>query len=199
VTDDDGLSTQKAFDSIVVSSLTGAVYGGGVVSSPAGAYIADPSLAGTAVINVAVAHSNGAAAPSRVTGFAFRPAEPHFSASSYRWLVVSGGTAWYLGSGTVTINGQSESAEFLVAAVDGPDFHNRYGAHAHLDRCGRRVRQPSRCANERGGYAQPHQRASQHFRALIQQTGGSRGGRQSDAREFVLSPDNRQSFPDCPS
>ena len=56
----------------------------------------------------------------------FSAANLTFAASTFKWLVTTGGKAWYKGTGTVTINGSSQSCNFLVAAVDGPSFTTDY-------------------------------------------------------------------------
>ena len=120
VTDDDTLRAEAAFDSVIVSTRIGTISGGGTVQSPAGAFVGSP--AGTANITLSVRYASGAAVPSGVTSFTFTTARLSFSASTYQWMVVVGGRAWYRGTGMVTINGQSSPAEFLVAAADGPNL-----------------------------------------------------------------------------
>jgi len=88
--------------------------------------VAKPALSGTATVTLSVRYAKGATVPSGVTSFTFAAAQLSFSASTYQWLVVENGKAWYRGSGTVTLNGQSSPAEFLIAATDGANSSADY-------------------------------------------------------------------------
>jgi hypothetical protein len=84
--------------------------------------VSNPALAGLANVTLSVRYAKGAAVPSGVTTFTYAAGRLSFSASTYQWLVAAGGKAWYRGTGIVTIDGQSQPAEFLVAATDGANF-----------------------------------------------------------------------------
>ena len=76
---------------------------------------------------MSVKYGSGATTPSGTTSFSYSAAKLSFSASTFRWLVTSGGKAWYRGTASVSIDGVSQCStsspcEFLVAAVDGPSY-----------------------------------------------------------------------------
>ena len=121
VTDKGGLSGSSVFKSVTVYNSTGTITGSGQFNSPAGSYPSSRLLAGTATFtSVNVKYATGATVPSGTTSFIYSPAGLTFTATSFNWLVTSGGKAWYRGTGSVTINGVSQSCQFLVAALDGP-------------------------------------------------------------------------------
>ena len=127
ITDKAGATGTLTYKSVNVYNPTGTISGSGQISSPAGSYLANPSLAGTATFSsISVKYANGATVPSGTTSFSYTPANLTFSASTFKWLITTGGKAWYKGTGTVTINGSSQSCNFLVAAVDGPNFTTDY-------------------------------------------------------------------------
>jgi hypothetical protein len=94
----------------------GFVTGGGWITSPAGAYPADPELTGKANFGFVSKYQKGATVPSGQTEFQFRVANFNFHSTVYEWLVVSGPKAQYKGSGTV--NGVGNYS-FLLTATDG--------------------------------------------------------------------------------
>jgi streptogramin lyase len=94
----------------------GFVTGGGWITSPLGAYAADPSLSGRATLGFSSKYQNGAGAPSGETHFLFQMANLSFKSNVYEWLVVAGARAQFKGSGT--INGAGDYG-FLLTAVDG--------------------------------------------------------------------------------
>jgi hypothetical protein len=105
------------FEYVVVYDPDGGfVTGGGWITSPAGAYTADPALTGKATFGFVSKYARGANVPSGNTEFQFRTASFNFSSTSYQWLVVAGAKAQYKGSGT--INGSGDYA-FILTAVDG--------------------------------------------------------------------------------
>ena len=117
VTDKDGGAGQSAFEFVVVFDVVaGFVTGGGWIDSPAGAYAADPSLAGKATFGFVSRYHKGATVPSGNLEFNFRIADLRFHSTSHDWLVVAGSKVRFKGSGT--INGAGDFA-FLVSAVDG--------------------------------------------------------------------------------
>ena len=122
VTDDDGgvgslssASTVPAF--VVVYDPSGSfVTGGGWISSPAGAYAAEPSFAGKASFGFVAKYKPGASLPSGNTEFQFKAGNLNFKSTSYEWLVVSAAHAKYKGEGTINGGG---SYGFMITAVDG--------------------------------------------------------------------------------
>jgi hypothetical protein len=100
----------------IYDPANGFVTGGGWINSPAGAYVANPSLAGKANFGFVSKYPKGATVPAGNTEFQFQTASFNFSSTVYEWLVVSGAMAQYKGSGT--INGSGDYG-FLLSAVDG--------------------------------------------------------------------------------
>jgi len=94
----------------------GFVTGGGWINSPAGAYLANPSLTGKASFGFVSKYEPGANVPTGNTEFQFQAANFNFHSTSYDWLVVAGARAQYKGTGT--ING-SGNYGFLLTAIDG--------------------------------------------------------------------------------
>jgi hypothetical protein len=94
----------------------GFVTGGGWINSPAGAYVAGPSLAGKATFGFVSKYKKGATVPEGNTEFQFHAGGLNFKSTSYQWLVVSGAKAQYKGYGT--INGVS-GYSFMLSAIDG--------------------------------------------------------------------------------
>ena len=92
------------------------VTGGGWVDSSAGAYPADPDATGRANFGFVSRYHDGAPTPDGQTQLRFRAAELTFHSTSYDWLIISGATARYEGSGTV--NG-ARGYGFLLTARDG--------------------------------------------------------------------------------
>lgn len=118
VTDDDGGSdTETASVPVVVyDPSAGFVTGGGWITSPAGAYVDDPTLTGKASFGFVSRYAKGATVPSGNTEFAFQAAGLKFKSTSYDWLVVAGAKAQYKGVGT--LNGVG-GYRFMLTAVDG--------------------------------------------------------------------------------
>ena len=95
--------------------------GGGWISSPAGAYAADPTLAGKATFGFVSRYQKGASLPSGNTEFQFQTAGLTFHATSFDWLIVNkaGLNAQFKGWGTINGTG---SYGFMIWATDGsPD------------------------------------------------------------------------------
>ena len=122
VSDDDGgagsLSSATAVPAfVVVYDPSGSfVTGGGWISSPAGAYPADPTLSGKASFGFVAKYKSGANVPSGDSEFQFKAGSLNFKSTSYEWLVVSTAHAKYKGVGTVNGGG---SYGFMITAVDG--------------------------------------------------------------------------------
>ncbi|MCW5979114.1 MAG: PKD domain-containing protein [Bryobacteraceae bacterium] len=117
VTDSHDARDTRTFEYIVIyDASAGFVTGGGWINSPAGAYVADPSLTGKATFGFVAKYNKGATVPSGQTEFQFHVASFNFKSASYDWLVVSGAKAQFKGSGTV--NGAGNYM-FLLTATDG--------------------------------------------------------------------------------
>jgi hypothetical protein len=117
VTDDDGGSDAELYQYVVVYDPNGpSVRGRGAIISPAGGYVADPSLTGEAVFGFSSDYRRGATIPSGHTRFRFRLADFTFVSRDYDWLVVAGARAQFKGTGEVNGSG---SFGFLLTAVDG--------------------------------------------------------------------------------
>ena len=120
VTDDDGGSDTETCGFVVVFDPDGGfVTGGGWITSPAGAYPADPDASGRANFGFVSKYKKGATVPTGSTEFQFQAGNLNFHSSDYQWLVVAGTKAQYKGTGTV--NGVS-GYSFMLTATDGsPD------------------------------------------------------------------------------
>ncbi|MEW2118822.1 family 43 glycosylhydrolase [Streptomyces sp. NPDC005474] len=124
VTDDDGATaTAQLPELIVFDPAAGSAKGKGVIPSRAGSYPADPRLTGKAAFSFGASYPKGATVPKGATSFDFTAAgasKPtvQLRAKSSDWLVVTGSTAVFQGSGTV--NGKSGYV-FRVTATDKPD------------------------------------------------------------------------------
>jgi hypothetical protein len=117
LTDDDtGVATTQYQYAVVYDAGAGFVTGGGWINSPAGAYAANPSLAGRANFGFVSKYLRGATAPTGQTEFQFKVGNLNFHSTSYEWLVIAGARAQYKGSGT--INGSGDYF-FLLTAIDG--------------------------------------------------------------------------------
>jgi hypothetical protein len=116
VTDKDGGVGTSTFQYVVsYNQSAGFVTGGGWITSPAGSFMANPSLTGKATFGFNAKYKSGATVPTGNTEFQFPAANLNFHATSYDWLVITTNQAQYQGSGT--ING-SGNYGFLVTAQD---------------------------------------------------------------------------------
>ncbi len=111
---------------VVYDPSAGFVTGGGSISSPAGAYKADTSLAGKATFGFVAKYQKGANIPSGNTSFQFDMAGMAFASQSYEWLVVNqGGTnAQFKGAGSINgaLDPNGNAYKFMLWASDGsPD------------------------------------------------------------------------------
>ena len=108
-------TTGGTFDNNVVwgNTLLGFVTGGGWINSPAGAYVADPALAGKATFGFVSKYKKGMTVPEGNTEFQFHAAGLNFKSTSYQWLVVAGANAKFKGVGT--INGAGNYGFMLTA------------------------------------------------------------------------------------
>ena len=102
----------------VYDPSAGFVTGGGWITSPLGAYIANPELTGKANFGFVSKYKKGSNVPVGNTEFQFHAGNLNFSSSSYNAgsLVIAGKQAIYKGVGTINgVGGYS----FMVSAVDG--------------------------------------------------------------------------------
>lgn len=104
----------------VYNPTAGFVTGGVWVMSPAGVYIADPSLTGKATFGFVTKYKKGANVPDDNTEFQFKLGDLTFKSTSYEWLVVAGNKAVFKGEGT--INGQGTFKFMISADDDSPDI-----------------------------------------------------------------------------
>jgi hypothetical protein len=96
VTDDDHGSGESIFQYVVVyDPSAGFVTGGGWITSPAGAYVANPTLTGRANFGFVSKYLSGATVPSGQTEFQFKAGNLNFHSSLYERLVVGGARAQY--------------------------------------------------------------------------------------------------------
>jgi hypothetical protein len=117
VTDDDTGAATQTFEFVVVYDPSGGfVTGGGWITSPVGAYAADPALSGKASFGFVAKYKKGATIPEGQTEFQFHVANVTFPSDTYQWLVVAG--AWAQFKGTGSLNGQSGYG-FQLTATDG--------------------------------------------------------------------------------
>jgi hypothetical protein len=100
---------------IVITLIVGGIIGSGVLSGPP-FMVATASPAGQVQFRLAAKYAGNQTVPQGQTVLQFTATHQTFRSTSLDWLVVSGGTAWYDGTGT--INGAG-SYGFLVAAHAG--------------------------------------------------------------------------------
>ena len=114
-------STEACTQAVIYDPSAGFVTGGGWIDSPAGAYAADPTLAGKATFGFVSRYRKGATVPDGNTAFVFQAGNLSFESTSYQWLVVNqaGHNAQFKGTGTINDSG---SYQFMLWATDGsPD------------------------------------------------------------------------------
>jgi hypothetical protein len=92
------------------------VTGGGWITSPPGACVADPTMTGKATFGFEAKYHKEATVPTGTTDFQLHAAGLDFHASTYEWLVIAGAKAQYKGTGT--INGAG-SYGFMLTTIDG--------------------------------------------------------------------------------
>ena len=102
---------------LVVYDPEGVATGDGSITSPIGAYTADPPLTGKAKFKFDVQYQKGDKVPTGQTEFMFPAADMTFKSTSHDWLVVSEAKARCKGTGT--INGSGKYG-FLLIVVDEP-------------------------------------------------------------------------------
>jgi hypothetical protein len=106
VTDKDGGQGQSVFQYVVIYNTgAGFVTGGGWITSPAGAYPANPTLSAKANFDFNAKYQSGTAVPTGQTEFQVKDANLNFHSTSYDWLVVTSPKFQYQGSGTINGGG----------------------------------------------------------------------------------------------
>ena len=122
VDDGDNNPTSTMYQYVVVyDPSAGFVTGGGWITSPAGAYTADPSLTGKATFGFVSKYQKGASVPTGNTEFQFQAGTLDFHSTSYQWLVVNQGGTNAQFKGTGTINGAGSYTFMLWATSGSPD------------------------------------------------------------------------------
>ena len=117
VKDKDNGTAQGSFQYVVVFDPNGGfVTGGGWITSPAGAYSADPALTGKANFGFVAKYQKGTSVPAGNTQFQFQAGGLSFESTSYEWLVIAGAKAQFKGTGTINDAG---AYSFLLTASDG--------------------------------------------------------------------------------
>jgi hypothetical protein len=117
--DPSGASGTSVFQYEVIYNPNGGfVTGGGWITSPAGAYVANPSLTGKAHFGFNSGYKPGRSVPSGDTEFQFEVANFDFKSTAYDWLTIlnNKNMAQYQGNGT--INGAG-NYNFVLTSVDG--------------------------------------------------------------------------------
>lgn len=124
VTDKDGGTCSSIFEYVVAyDPSAGFVTGGGWITSPAGAYVPDPTLEGRATFGFVSRYKKGAIVPDGSTEFQFRAGDLNFHSDTQQWLVVNqkGMNAQFKCTGT--INGKfapgSDPFDCMIWAGDG--------------------------------------------------------------------------------
>jgi len=110
------VSDQSDATFIIYNPAEGYVIGKGWIMSPAGAYIADPTMSGRATFEFSSQYQKNATEPTGSTKFQFKVANLLLVSTDYNWLVVAGEKAKYKGVGT--INGAG-TYNFMLTAIDG--------------------------------------------------------------------------------
>jgi len=101
---------------VVYNPSAGSITGNGTITSPRGAVPSSPKLTGKATFQLSAKYASARTVPSGTLVMTFQAAHLSFQSTSLDWLVLSGSTAWYQGTGTV--NGAG-SFRFLVSAQGG--------------------------------------------------------------------------------
>ena len=127
VDDDGGIGSATYQFAVVYDPSGGFVTGGGWITSPSGAFLADPTLTGKANFGFVSKYKKGANVPTGQTEFQFKLADLNFHSGVQEWLVVNqaGTNAHYKGSGTINMQNHASGVpyKFMIWAGDGtPDI-----------------------------------------------------------------------------
>jgi hypothetical protein len=125
VTDNQGeTGISPLYQYIVVYDPTGGfVTGGGWINSPAGAFVADPTMTGKETFGFVSKYVKGKTLPTGDTEFQFNAANLIFKSTSYDRLVVAGTKAQFKGTGT--INGAGTYG-FILSVVDDNKGYDKF-------------------------------------------------------------------------
>ena len=120
MTDQGGGNDTRSLGPVVVyDPNAGFVTGGGWIISPAGAYVANPSLTGRVNFGFNAKHLNNQARLTGETEFQLQLADINFHSTGYAWLVLTGPKAsMAIWDRIGTINGAG-SYYFQFTVVDG--------------------------------------------------------------------------------
>jgi hypothetical protein len=116
VDDGDGGSDSASTLVVVHEPRPRLVAGGGALTSPPGAYRAQPAVAHVGLFAVTATYRPGATAPIGLTTFRLLATGLTFRSTAYDWLVISGARAQLRGAGRI---GGSGSYGFLLTVADG--------------------------------------------------------------------------------
>jgi CSLREA domain-containing protein len=116
VTDDDGGSGSDTAQIVVFDPNAGFVTGGGWITVQPGSYTVDPTATGKGNFGFVSKYKNGASTPTGETEFNFNTASFRFHSDSYKFLLVNGFKAQFVGTGSV--NGEG-GYDFRLTAYDG--------------------------------------------------------------------------------
>jgi len=112
-----GSSASFVYTFVVLFDPTeGYVSGSGSINSAAGSYVPDPAVKGPATFGFQVKYNKNALVPSGTNTFKIKAPNFLFESTAFDWLVISGASAQFKGSGTVNSTG---SYGFLVTITDG--------------------------------------------------------------------------------
>ena len=117
LTDEQGETDTSSFQYVIVfDENAGFVTGGGWIESPAGAYMADASLTGSANFGFVASYKKGASTPTGNTEFQFHMGNMNFHTDRLLWMVIGESNAIFAGEGTLNgIRGYG----IRVSVVDG--------------------------------------------------------------------------------
>jgi hypothetical protein len=101
---------------VIINRGAGLATGAGWIESAASSYAPEPALTGRARFVFVARYARGATVPTGLTEFTLRAADLRFSSTRYDWLILTGPSAVYKGSGTVNGTGDYE---FILSALDG--------------------------------------------------------------------------------
>ena len=164
VTDSGGASGQRVSPFLVVYDPAGGfVTGGGSFNSPAGAYVANPSLTGQASFGFVSKYKKNVTPPTGETEFHF--SDLNFHSGTYDWLVITGAKAQCQGTGTINNAG---NFGFKLTVIDGQVIgRRRHGQDPDQDlgqerRQRHRLRQPDGSLGQRQSHRRHRQRKHRH-------------------------------------
>lgn len=101
---------------VIYDPAAGYTIGGGWVTSPPGAYAANPSLTGKVSFGFTSKYFKDATNPKGETQVSFKLGEMDFNAVNFDYLVISGARAQFKGFGKINGGG---AYEFLLTVIDG--------------------------------------------------------------------------------